>query len=108
MASERECSTSGRPEPSRFSGVAEPGSLVRRVPPKRFVRQQVSSCTLALGNMETSDEGNHTFVVIQVPDEILLNEALNSAIAVLPANYSFEVGWPGQQISAVQSRTLCA
>lgn len=29
--------------------------------------------------------------VLQVPDEILLNDALNSAIAVLPANYSFEV-----------------
>ena len=42
--------------------------------------------------MGTSDEGNRTIVVIQVPDEILLNEALNSAIAVLPANYSFEVG----------------
>ena len=28
----------------------------------------------------------------QVPDDILHNEALNEAIAVLPANYNFEVG----------------
>ena len=27
-----------------------------------------------------------------MPDEVLQNDALNSAIAVLPANYSFEVG----------------
>ncbi len=29
--------------------------------------------------------------VLQIPDDVLLNEDLNSAIAVLPANYSFEV-----------------
>lgn len=28
---------------------------------------------------------------MQVPDDILHNEALNEAIAVLPANYNFEV-----------------
>ena len=28
---------------------------------------------------------------MQIPDDILLNEDLNAAIAVLPANYSFEV-----------------
>ena len=30
-------------------------------------------------------------VCLQVPDEILHHDALNAAIAVLPANYSFEV-----------------
>ena len=28
---------------------------------------------------------------MQVPDDILHNEALNEAIAILPANYNFEV-----------------
>ncbi|DBA98686.1 hypothetical protein WJX77_005684 [Trebouxia sp. C0004] len=62
------CSTSGRSGPARFNGGATTGSLAvgRKLQPKRFVRQQI-------------------------PDHVLLNEALNSAIAVLPANYSFEV-----------------
>ena len=29
--------------------------------------------------------------MLQIPDSILLDEALNAAIAVLPANYNFEV-----------------
>ena len=29
--------------------------------------------------------------VTQVPDDILHNDALNEAVAVLPANYNFEV-----------------
>ena len=29
---------------------------------------------------------------MQIPDDILLNEDLNAAVAVLPTNYNFEVG----------------
>lgn len=33
----------------------------------------------------------HWLAMLQIPDSILLDEALNAAIAVLPANYNFEV-----------------
>ena len=34
------------------------------------------------------------FFMLQVPDVILHNKALNDAIAILPANYNFEVRSP--------------
>ena len=33
----------------------------------------------------------HAAQILQIPDSILLDEALKDAIAVLPANYNFEV-----------------
>lgn len=39
-------------------------------------------------------------LVYQVPDEILHDVALNDAIAVLPSNYSFEVGASSHAISS--------
>jgi len=90
MTDDPVCSTSGRSEPARFNGGATTGSLAvgRKLQPKRFVRQQVRAAivdeTLSLLN----DLRN---LVLQIPTDVLLNEDLNSAIAVLPANYSFEV-----------------
>ena len=97
MAAETECSTSGRPEPTRFTGGTNPGSLLlgRTVQPKRFLRQQVWGRVL-LVTLRTY--GWYWYLMhlyhtdIQIPDAILLNEDLSAAIAVLPVNYSFEVG----------------
>ena len=101
MVAEDVCSTSGRSEPNRFSGGPTAGSLVRKVQPKRFVRQQASALNvhellLNIGWPQQACDQSPVLQVpdemlLQVPDEILLNEALNEAIAVLPANYSFEV-----------------
>lgn len=57
------------------SGATATGQLVPRAEtgPKRFTRQQV-------------------------PDEVLLDAALNQAIAVLPANYNFEVSREGSAV----------
>lgn len=92
MTAESECSTSGRQEASRFSGGSGRGPLVRKVQPKRFIRQQVNGSkhmsSVVFCVVYANDKA---CLSLQVPDEILLNDALNSAIAVLPANYSFEV-----------------
>ena len=37
--------------------------------------------------------------MLQVPDDILHNKALNDAIAILPANYNFEVRSPALTVS---------
>ena len=62
--------------------------------PKRFVRQQVGWPLLCSWRIHIKGVQLQTelTLVLQVPDELLHNEALNSAIGVLPANYSFEVG----------------
>lgn len=71
-------------------------------PTRRYVRQQV--CTLdwhLVGGAKLTYTPH--VACLQVPDSILHNGSLNDAIAVLPANYSFEVGclWTGPSRHAV-------
>lgn len=107
MAADSECSTSGQSDPIRFRGDSSGTPVVvgRGVKPqiKRFIRQQVralmhAAFAFALLHASTLQ---HT-VVLQIPDDILLNEDLNVAIAVLPANYNFEVSARLQQCTDCQ------
>ena len=70
---------------SGAAGAADAGTLAARAAaPRRVVHQQVRA---ACGARESSADAAPR---AQVPREILEDERLNAAIAVLPGNYNFE------------------
>jgi hypothetical protein len=70
---------------SGAAGAAEAGTLVSRAAtPRRVVHQQVPAAHEACEPNADAAPG------AQVPREILEDEKLNTAMAVLPGNYNFE------------------
>lgn len=104
-------------EPARFSGA---GALAGTAQPHHMISAVVMPILTtpwwpAVVPSSSSSSGPSTsapapppvrrFVRQQVPDSILNNTQLNEAIAVLPANYNFEIHktvWRIQQAGAKQ------
>lgn len=76
------------------SGAAEPqaGAQPRRFSGNRSAAASGGGAGIVVRKGGSTAAGAPPRVIRQqVPDDILHNEALNAAIAVLPANYNFEV-----------------
>ena len=54
----------------------------------------------------TLGRNNTSYLLRQVPDEILHDEALNQGIAVLPSNYNFEVPAAADLVARTQHKKL--